>query len=319
MVLVGKVGSYQFSLVFVVGSVFVVVNDGIVVCINVQNGQILWCSCVEGDLIVGVGSDGSIVVVVVEKGCIQVFDVVFGKLIWSVQVFSEVLLVLVVGEGLVVICSIDNCVIVYDVDNGSQCWMVQCNVLLLILCNVLGIVIGLQIVFVVLLGGCLLVLVLNNGGLCWEVLVGDLCGIIELECIFDVLGVLVLGLCDICVVLYQGCIGCFDLFNGNVCWIKEFFSDVGVNLDDVYVYVVDVNGVVIEFVCDIGVVIWCNDCLKNCQLFSLIVVGKVVVVVDFQGYIYFLLWEDGVFVVCLVIDGSVVQVFLVLIGLFVVF
>ncbi|MGR9902800.1 outer membrane protein assembly factor BamB family protein, partial [Escherichia coli] len=91
-------------------------------------------------------------------------------------------------------------------------------------------------------------------------------------------------------------IGCFDLLNGNVRWIKEFSSDVGVNLDDAYVYAADVNGAVTEFARDTGAVIWRNDRLKNRQLSSPIAVGKAVAVADFQGYIHFLSREDGAFV-----------------------
>jgi outer membrane protein assembly factor BamB len=167
----------------------------------------------------------------------------------------------------VVVRSIDNRVTAYDADNGSQRWMVQRNVPSLTLRNAPGIVIGSQTARGPA-GWPLSALALNNGGPRWEVAVGDPRGTTELERISDVSGVPALGSRDICAVSYQGRIGCFDLLNGNVRWIKEFSSDVGVNLDDAYVYAADVGGAVTEFARDTGAVIWRNDRLKNRQLSS---------------------------------------------------
>ncbi|QJQ01807.1 pyrrolo-quinoline quinone [Herbaspirillum rubrisubalbicans] len=306
-VAVGKAGSYQFSPAFASGSVFAAANDGTVVRINAQNGQTLWRSRAEGDLTAGVGTDGSTVVVVGEKGRIQAFDAASGKPTWTAQAPSEVLSAPAVGEGLVVIRSIDNRVTAYDADSGSQRWMVQRNLPSLTLRNAPGIAIGAQTAFVALPGGRLSALALNNGGPRWEIPVGDPRGTTELERISDVSGMPALGASDICAASYQGRIGCFDLLNGNVRWLKEFSSDVGVNLDDAYVYAADVGGTVTEFARDTGAVIWRNDRLKNRVLSAPIAIGKAVAVGDFQGYIHFLSREDGAFVARLATDGSAIQ------------
>ncbi|WP_039875264.1 outer membrane protein assembly factor BamB [Herbaspirillum frisingense] len=304
---VGKSGSFQFSPAYAAGSIFAAANDGSVVRINAQNGQTLWRSRTDMDLTAGVGTDGSTVVVVGQKGRIQAFDATSGKPTWSTQAPSEVLSSPAVGEGLVVIRSIDNRVTAYDADNGSQRWMVQRNVPSLTLRNAPGIAIGSQTAFVALPGGRLSALALNNGGPRWEVPVGDPRGTTELERISDVSGVPALGSRDICAASYQGRIGCFDLLNGNVRWIKEFSSDVGVNLDDAYVYAADIGGAVTEFARDTGAVIWRNDRLKNRMLSAPIAVGKAVAVADYQGYIHFLSREDGAFVARLSTDGSAIQ------------
>ncbi|MBV8622282.1 MAG: outer membrane protein assembly factor BamB [Herbaspirillum sp.] len=304
---VGKAGNFTFSPVYAAGSIFVAANDGTVVRINAANGQTLWRTRTDMPLTAGVGSDGSTVVVVGEKGRIQAFDAASGKPTWSAQAASEVLSAPAVGEGLVVIRSIDNRVTAYDADNGSQRWMIQRNVPSLTLRNAPGIVIGSQTAFVALPGGRLSALALNNGGPRWEVPVGDPRGTTELERISDVSGVPALGSRDICAVSYQGRIGCFDLLNGNVRWIKEFSSDVGVTLDDAYVYAADIGGAVTEFARDTGAVAWRNDRLKNRLLSSPIGTGKAVAVGDYQGYIHFLSREDGTFVARLATDGSAIQ------------
>ncbi|WDZ94558.1 outer membrane protein assembly factor BamB [Herbaspirillum sp. WKF16] len=303
---VGKAGSFTFAPVYAAGSVFAAANDGTVIRINAQNGQTVWRVRADMSLTAGVGSDGSTVVVVGEKGKIQAFDG-SGKPTWSAQASSEVLSAPAVGEGLVVIRSIDNRVTAYDADNGSQRWVVQRNVPSLTLRNAPGIVIGAQTAFVALPGGRLSALALNNGGPRWEAPVGDPRGITELERISDVSGVPAVGARDVCAVAYQGRIGCFDLPNGNVRWIKDFSSDVGVTLDDDYVYAADVGGAVTEFARDTGAVVWRNDRLKNRLLSSPINIGKAVAVGDYQGYIHFLSRDDGSFLARLSSDGSPIQ------------
>ncbi|NUU02856.1 outer membrane protein assembly factor BamB [Herbaspirillum robiniae] len=303
---VGKAGNFTFTPAYAAGSVFAAANDGTVMRINAQNGQTVWRIRTDTPLTAGVGTDGSTVVVVGEKGKIQAFDA-SGKPTWNAQAPSEVLSSPAVGEGLVVIRSIDNRVTAYDADNGSQRWMVQRNVPSLTLRNAPGIVVGSQTAFVALPGGRLSALALNNGGPRWEVPVGDPRGTTELERISDVSGVPALGSRDICAVAYQGRIGCFDLLNGNVRWIKEFSSDVGVTLDDSYVYAADFGGVVTEFARDTGAAVWRNDKLKNRMLSSPISAGRAVAVGDYQGYIHFLSREDGSFVARLSSDGSPIQ------------
>lgn len=303
---VGKSGNFTFTPAYAGGSIFAAAADGTVVRINAVSGQVIWRVRATGDLTAGVGTDGSTVVVVAEKGQIQAFDAA-GKPTWKAQASSEVLSAPAVGEGLVVVRSIDNRVTAYDADNGSQRWMVQRNVPTLTLRNAPGIVIGSQTAFVALPGGRLSALALNNGGPRWEVPVGDPRGTTELERISDVSGVPALGSRDICAVAYQGRIGCFDLLNGNVRWIKDFSSDVGVSLDDSHVYAADIGGVVTEFSRDTGAVTWRNERLKNRQLSTPVGLPKAVAVGDYQGYIHLLSPEDGSFLARLSSDGSPIQ------------
>jgi outer membrane protein assembly factor BamB len=303
---VGKAGNFSFTPAYAAGSVFAAGADGSVVRINAQTGQTVWRVRNEIPLTAGVGTDGSTVVVVGEKGMIQAYDGA-GKPIWKAQASSEVLSAPAVGEGLVVVRSIDNRVTAYDAESGARRWMVQRNVPSLTLRNAPGIVIGSQTAFVALPGGRLSALALNNGGPRWEVPVGDPRGTTELERISDVSGVPALGSRDICAVAYQGRIGCFDLLNGNVRWIKDFSSDVGVTLDDSNVYAADIGGVVTEFARDTGAVVWRNERLKNRQLSSPIATSRAVAVGDFEGYIHFLSREDGTFVARVSSDGSPIQ------------
>lgn len=54
--------------------------------------------------------------------------------------------------------------------------------------------------------------------------------------------------------------------------------------------------------------------MKSCDVGVLYLFGYVVVMGDYKGFVYFLLCEDGSFIVWMKIDGSVIMVVLVFVG-----
>lgn len=102
-------------------------------------------------------------------------------------------MVLLVGQGLVIVCMIDGCVMGLDFSNGECKWIYQCFLLVLNLCSsFLMIFFGDNIIFG-FVGGKFGVLLVSNGVLCWEVVVLYLCGVLEIECLNDVMGVLLVN------------------------------------------------------------------------------------------------------------------------------
>jgi outer membrane protein assembly factor BamB len=165
-------------------------------------------------------------------------------------------------------------------------------------------VIGGSTAYVALPGGRLLALALSNGGPRWEVAVGDPRGTTELERIADVSGSPVLAGRDVCAVAYQGRIACFDAASGTARWAKELSSDVGVAVDERFVFAADEHGAVIAFARDSGATVWRNTKLANRRLSTPVSFGRAVVVGDGQGYIHFLSREDGALLARVNTDGS---------------
>ncbi|WP_050460722.1 outer membrane protein assembly factor BamB [Herbaspirillum autotrophicum] len=303
---IGKAGTFLFSPAVAKGSVFAAAADGNVTRIDVVTGQTVWRVSAGTSLTAGVGSDGNTVAVVGEKGQVQAFDA-NGKSLWKAQAPSEVLSAPAVGQGLVVVRSIDNRISAFDAETGARRWSVQRPLPTLTLRTAPGIVLDSQTAFVALPGGRLSALALNNGGPRWEIAVGDPRGTTELERIADVSGMPAVGVRDVCAVAYQGRIGCFDLGNGNVRWVKDFSSNVGVTLSDSYLFAADDKGGVTQFARDTGAALWRNSKLANRQLSAPIGIGRSVAVGDYQGYIHFLSREDGAFVARTSTDGSPIQ------------
>ncbi|QDZ28172.1 outer membrane protein assembly factor BamB [Noviherbaspirillum sp. UKPF54] len=302
---VGKSDGFVFSPALANGSIYAAAAKGGLERIDAATGRSIWRIDAGTRLTAGVGTDGTIVAVAGEKGMLLAFDA-DGKLRWKAQASSEVLSAPAVGQGLVIVRSVDNRIAAYDVESGTRRWIVQRTAPPLTLRTAPGIVISGATAYVAMPGGRLLALTLANGGPRWEVAVGDPRGTTELERVADVSGAPVLAGRDVCAVAYQGRIGCFDAMTGAVRWGRELSSDVGLGIDDRFVYAADDKGNVTAFSRESGSGAWRNSKLVNRDLSTPVAFDGKVAVGDAQGYIHFLSREDGAFVARTNPDGSAI-------------
>jgi outer membrane protein assembly factor BamB len=300
---VGSAGAFTFSPVLAGDSLFAAAADGSVMRVDPASGRPLWRINAGMPLTAGVGSDGATVAVAAEKGMLLAYDA-DGKLRWKAQTSSEILSAPAVGQGLVVVRSVDNRIAAFDTESGARRWVVQRTVPPLTLRTAPGILIAGPTAFVALPGGRLLALALTNGGPRWEVAVGDPRGTTELERIADISGAPVMAGRDVCAVAYQGRIACFDAATGASRWAKELSSDVGLGVDERFVFAADERGAVTAFTRDSGAGVWRNNKLANRRLSTPVSFGRAVAVGDGQGYVHFLSREDGAFLARVATDGS---------------
>lgn len=300
---IGSAGAFTFSPAFSNGSVFVAAADGSVARIAAVSGRQLWRISAGITLTAGVGSDGTTVAVAGEKGAVLAFDTE-GKLLWRAQTSSEVLSAPAVGEGLVIVRSLDNRIVAYDALSGARRWTVQRNTPSLTLRTAPGITISGSSAYVALPGGRLLALALSNGGPRWEAPVGDPRGATELERIADMSGAPVVWGREVCAVAFQGRIGCFDAISGAARWAKDFSSDVGIAVDERFVFGGDEHGAITAFARDSGASVWRNNKLANRRLSAPVSFGRAIAVGDFQGYVHFMSREDGSLLARASTDGS---------------
>lgn len=302
---IGSAGDYAFSPAVVGENVIVAATDGSIARLDAVSGKVLWRINAGKKLTggVGVSSDGEMIAVAAEKGLVMTFDG-SGKARWTAQASSEVLLAPAVGLNLIAVRSQDNKVQAFDFETGARRWQVQRTAPALTLRTAAGLVIDNDIVYVSMPGGRLLALAGNNGGPRWEVPVGEPRGATELERVTDVSGAPVLFGLEVCAVSYQGKVACFDKLTGAPRWGKEFSSDVGIAVDERFVFAADEKGAVSAFSRDAGRSIWRNDKLSYRRLSAPASFGRAVAVGDFQGQIHFMSREDGAFLARVPTDGS---------------
>jgi len=303
---IGKAGDYVFTPALVGATLVAAGADGAIARVDAASGRQLWRINAGTGLSAGVGSDGNLLVVGGVKGAVLAFDM-DGKPLWTTQASSEVLSAPAVGQGMVVVRSIDNRIVGLDARTGEKKWTVQRVSPPLTLRNAPGMAIVGKDVVIALPGGKLLSLVLATGAPRWEVAVGEARGATELERVTDIGGTPVVFDKDVCAVSYQGRVGCFDLATGASRWSKEFSSDVGVSVDQRFLFAVDEKGAVAAFDRGTGASAWRNDKLSYRQLSTPASYGRAVAVGDYQGFIHFLSREDGAFLARAATDGSPIK------------
>ena len=301
----GKANSYIFTPAMVGNTLVLAGGDGSLARVEAANGHQLWRIKAPVGLTAGVGSDGNLIVVGGDKGAVLAFDM-NGKALWTAQASSEVLSSPVIGEGIVVVRSIDNRIVGLDAKTGEKKWTVQRVIPALSLRIAPGMVVVDKEVIIAQPGGKLLALNLATGAPRWEVAVGEARGATELERVTDIGGAPVLFDKDVCAASYQGRVGCFDVATGTARWTKDLSSNVGVSVDQRFVFAVDDKGAMSAFNREGGASVWKNDKLAYRSLSTPVSYGRAVAVGDYQGIIHFLSREDGAFLARAATDGSAI-------------
>lgn len=300
----GKAQGYQFSPALA-GNTVIVASGSSLARVEAATGHQLWRIKAGTDLSGGVGSDGNLIAVGGVKGMLLAFDM-DGKALWKQQLSSELLSAPAVGQGIVVARSIDNRIVGFDAKTGEKKWTVQRVAPPLTLRNAPGMVVAGKDVLIAQPGGKLLSLILATGAPRWEIEVGISRGATELERVTDIGGAPVVFENDVCAVSYQGRVGCFDLATGSTRWTRDLSSEVGVAVDQRFVFAPDDKGSLLAFNRDGGASAWKNDKLSYRRLSTPVSYGRTVAVGDYQGMVHFLSREDGSFLARAATDGSAI-------------
>ncbi|MFZ6672418.1 outer membrane protein assembly factor BamB [Undibacterium sp. Xuan67W] len=300
---VGAAGDSVFTPIQIGSDVYAAAADGSIVKLDGVSGRQIWRVNAGTGLTAGVGASATTVAVVGKKGMLFAYDT-SGNLRWKAQASSEVLASPAVAKDVVVIRSIDNKIAAYDIETGVKKWSVERPLPILTLRIIPGIAIAEPAAIVALPGGKLASFSLNNGGLRWEVAAADPKGATELERIVDVSGTPVVAGTDVCVVAYQGRVGCYDIATGTSRWAKNLSSEVGVSVDERFVFAADNAGAVSAYARSTGSSAWRNDKLAYRRLSAPISFGRSVAVGDGSGFVHFLSREDGSFIGRISTDGS---------------
>jgi len=289
---IGEAGDFVFTPVYVENTVIAAATNGKVYRIDNATGHEIWKIDTDSTLTAGVGADSSMFAVVADKGVLLTYSL-DGKLKWKVQTSSEILSAPVIGDGVVVVRSIDNHIAGYDQETGKRRWLIERTLPTLILRSAIGMTINDHSVYVGLPGGKLIAVNLASGNVRWEAVVGEPKGATELERVADVSGFPVVSGSDVCASAYQGKVSCFDVKTGVMRWGKTLSTDMGVSVDERFVFAVDDKGTVSAFSRAAGLSEWKNDKLAYRKLSTPISFGQAVLVGDYKGYIHFLSREDG--------------------------
>jgi outer membrane protein assembly factor BamB len=300
---VGDSGNYVFTPAIWDGDFFVAAAGGQLMRLDARNGRTRWKVDTKAALSGGVEAFDGIVVVGSNKGVVLAFDA-NGKPRWQAQVSSQVLSAPSISGGVVVALSADGHVHGLNAADGTRRWEYIATLPPLLIRSWAGVAIDKSVVYVGLPGGKMIALNLATGALLWETAVSTPRGETELERVTDVVSVPVVEDGQACAIAFQGRIACFETTRGTLLWARNASGTSDLGVDERYFFYVDETSNLHAIDRDSGASIWKQDLLSYRGLGSPAVVGKFVVVGDFQGYVHFFNREDGAIAARVSTDGD---------------
>ncbi len=304
---VGSSKEYVFFPALRTGAIFAAAYDGQVTRLDAANGKQAWRVGTKVKLSGGVGADTDLVLVGSDKGVVIAFSLE-GKELWRSQVTSEVLSVPRAVGNLVIARSGDGRIFGLDAASGERKWEYQATMPPLLLRDTSGTTPLRELILAGLPSGKLVALSPATGVPVWETVVAQPKGANELERVTDVAAAPVVSEDQACAVAFQGRIACYDAAKGTLQWSRDASSAAGLALDDTSVYMTDDSGVVMAYDKASGATLWKQDKLLARGVSGPAVVGSLIVVGDFEGYVHFLERSDGAFVARISTDGSAISV-----------
>ena len=296
---------YAFTPAVAANSVYTTGAAGQIVRFDAGSGKVLSRIETKHRLSGGVGSDGRLILAGTARGEVLAFDQ-DGKSLWKTQLTSEVLSAPQAGLGIVVVRTGDGRIYGLDSATGARRWVYQRTLPALTVRTFVGVALYRDAVFAGFAGGRLVALSLNNGNVGWEAAVALPKGATELERVADISSLPVIDGKQSCAVAFQGRVACFDVMKGTPIWAREISSVAGMAIDDRNVYVSDDKSAVVAHEKSTGASQWKQDKLFGRRISGPAVIGRHVVVGDYQGYVHFLSRDDGSFAARIATDGSAI-------------
>jgi outer membrane protein assembly factor BamB len=278
--------------------------DGTLVRVDATSGRLVWSVKTDSELSTGPGTDGRVIAVASSKGMVYAYDANGGKL-WEESVGTQVLTEPLVSAGVVVVRTIDSRIIGLDAATGKRRWVNQRNQSPLSLRTSYGMLgINNEVLITGFNSGKFGMLAVATGALIWEATLAPPKGYSEIERLSDITAKPSLVGTRMCLVSYQGKVGCGDAKTSNITWTKDFSSSTGTVQNADRVFVANDKSGVFAFQASNGQELWRNESLVWRDLSEPMAVGKVLIYGDAEGYLHTFSQDNGTFLNRVRVDSS---------------
>jgi outer membrane protein assembly factor BamB len=284
------------------GETFIVAgSDGNVLALAAQDGREQWRANAGARLTAGVGSDGLQAAVVTRDNELVLLD--NGAPKWRARLGSlAVTAPLVAGER-VFVMGVDRAVQAYDAVDGRYLWQLKRGGEPLSLSQP-GVVAAFKDTLLVGQGQRLTGVDPLKGTVRWEVGLANPRGTNEVERVAELVGPVARGGDIVCARSFQTAVGCADAQRGTLLWTKTLGGAQALGADAELVAAADGSGRISAWRTTSGDLAWTAEQLMHRGLSGMLVMGRVVVVGDFEGQVHFLDRANGKTMLRLPTDGS---------------
>jgi outer membrane protein assembly factor BamB len=276
------------------GRVYVANREGYIKALDSSSGRVIWSVEKEGlEISGGPGAGEGLVLVGTSNGEVLALSEQDGSEVWRSRVSSEVLSVPKAALGMVIVHTIDGKLYALNVSDGNVAWMYDRSIPVLTLHGNSSPVISGSKVFCGFASGKLIAFDIESGQQYWEATIAVPTGRSELERLVDIDGDPVVQGGMVYVATYQGQLAAVDERSGDVVWRRKLSSYAGLGADYENLYVSDAEDNVWAIDPNNSSSMWKQGKLSNRKLTAPAVLGKYIVVGDFEGYLHWLSPEDG--------------------------
>lgn len=275
-------------------SIFVASEDGDVVSVERQSGDVLWRTRLRTNVTGGVGANESLVMLGTKDAEVIVLDQSTGEELWRTAVSSEVLSAPQSNGDVVIAQTVDGKLVALDHETGVQRWIYETNLPALTLRGTSRpIFTGSGTVVAGFSNGTLVSVSADNGVFRWEERVAIPEGRYDIDRVIDVDGDLVLDGSRILASSYQGNLMAFDVATGRIVWGREASSYHGLTKGFGNIYYSDDKGHLVAIRDNSDDVVWENDDLEFREITAPTAVGNFVALADLEGYVHLVSQIDG--------------------------
>lgn len=286
------------------GDRFVVAGtDGSVRALAAADGRELWRGEAGAKLLAGIGSDGRFAAVVNRDNELVVLD--NGKVVWKKALPTPVIAAPLVAGERVFALTLDRQVLAYDALDGRKIWEMKRPGEPLTLAKA-GVLLAYKDTLIVGQGSRLAGVDPLKGQLRWEASVATPRGTNEVERLADLVGPAVRQGDVICARAFQSSVGCVNAERGSALWNRVVGGTNGIGADDQIVVAGDASDRLSAWKLANGDLAWSGDQFQLRKLSEPVVVGKQVLVGDYEGYVHLLDRDTGKTRSRLPTDGSAV-------------
>lgn len=300
-----RVGNISFPLAPAVrdGVFFVAADDGDVLALQAETGNVLWRASAGAKISAGVGSDGRFTSVVTRGNDVVTFD--GGREVWRKRVTSAVVTPPLVAGERVFVMGVDRAVHAFDAIDGRRLWTLQRPGDALTLAQG-SVVAPFRNTLLVGQGQRLTAVDPLRGTVSWEVALASPRGSNEVERLADLIGPAARVGERVCARAFQAAVGCADAARGALLWSKNVGGVQAVASDAEYVIGGDASDRITAWRAANGDVAWTNEKLLHRGLSGAASVGANVVFGDSEGYVHFMSAATGEQQLRLPTDGKAV-------------
>lgn len=271
-------------------------RNGTVTALNLKDGSRVWRVKTGLRAVSGPTVDEGVLLIGTRDGQVVALSTEDGKEKWRAKVSSEVLAAPAAGNGRVVVRMLDGRIVAFDIATGTRRWTADNGVPTLTLRGASSPVIDGDAVYVGLDNGKVVAYDLDSGEKRWEQLIAAPSGRSELERVVDIDAALLLVQDQLYAVSMGGQLASLSRRSGRVRWKQPVTSRTGISFNRDQVFTTDVDGTVWSVGRASGARQWQQKDLAYRQLSPPVMFGGYVVVGDYDGYLHWLIPEDGTIV-----------------------